>query len=489
MSCCSRKLVITEEDRSHILSLYDLMTEAEASDGSYVIDFSATFASGKWKETSIKNLPQLQQDLAGAKEWMSKNKGKVVFVQIEASESKVPNADAELPNKPVLEPYVLSNRRAVTINNYLAKIFDGWMNQKLISSRPVFEFPTPTIGGPEWDPKLGSGNQVYTEHQFVRVRLKLQPPETCLTGLKIDVNYYKTPSPAFPCRGGHTCDQALFDVNFNGVTIGVANLNNAADGGDRLNSFTVTAEQAKKILGGQCKDINISLKCKYKSCHSATPEITISKGNYVYPGFPRCMPSITERDDYSLKHLLNTDCCGNIKKSNNDIKQSLPDENKIQKPADLKSGYVFWNEDTKQFEFSPTPLEDDGILELPDGTNHHWWVRHSLMGGGHYQSESFTPPVPAEVYKVGCNSPDKADYGGFCIWSGPKMIYKNINRAAYPPYGELSRIEKWKLGRNTGQVYPITMSYNGPDGHRWTVLSGPGKETAFYTNDSKKKNP
>jgi hypothetical protein len=334
---------------------------------------------------------------------------------------------------------------------------------------------------------LGSGNQVYTEHQFVRVRLKLQPPETCLTGLKIDVNYYKTPSPAFPCRGGHTCDQALFDVNFNGVTIGVANLNNKVDGGDRLNSFTVTAEQAKKILGGQCKDINISLKCKYKSCHSATPEITISKGNYVYPGFPRCMPSITERDDYSLKHLLTTDCCGNIKKSNNDIKQSLPDENKIQKPADLKSGYLFWNEDTKQFEFSPTVVEIIGITELPDGTNHTWWVRHSLMGGGMYVSESFMPPVPAEVYKIGCNSPDKADYGGFCIWSGPKMIYKNINRASYPPYGELSKIEKWKLGRNTGQVYPVDMAWNGPDGGRWTSLSGPGKETAFYTNDGKKK--
>ena len=457
------------------------MTEGEASDGSYVIDFSATFPSGRWKETSIKNLPQLQQDLAGAKEWMAKNKGKVVFVQIEASESKVPNADAELPNKPVLEPYVLSNRRAVTVNNYLAKIFEGWMNQKLISSRPVFEFPTPTIGGPEWDPKFGSGNQVYTEHQFVRVRLKLQPPETCLTGLKIDVNYYKTPSPAFPCRGGHTCDQALFDVNFNGVTIGVANLNNKVDGGDRLNSFTVTAEQAKKILGGQCKDINISLKCKYQSCHSATPEIIISKGNYVYPGFPRCMPSITERDDYSLKHLLTTDCCGNIKKSNNDVKQSLPDENKIPKPADLKTGYVYWNEDTKQFEFSETALPLDG-----GSGKGHYWIRHSLFGGDSFTSDSFTTPIPAEVYKIGCNSQDKVDYGGFCIWSGPKILYKTINRNTYPPYGEISKIEKWRLGKNTGLVYPIEMQHNGPDGLRWGSLSGPGSQTPLYTNYSNK---
>jgi hypothetical protein len=105
--------------------MYDLLSEEEASDGSYVIDFSATFTSGKWKETSIKNLPQLQQDLAGAKEWMSKNKGKVVFVQIEASESKVPNTDAESPSKPVLKPYELSNRRAVTINNNIANIFNN----------------------------------------------------------------------------------------------------------------------------------------------------------------------------------------------------------------------------------------------------------------------------------------------------------------------------------------------------------------------------
>ena len=465
------------------------MTEAEASDGSYVIDFSATFQSGRWKETSIKNLPQLQQDLVGAKEWMSKNKGKVVFVQIEASESKVPNRDTELANKPFLAEYELSNRRAVTINNYLSKVFDGWLNQKLIPSKPVFEFPTPVIGGPEWDPKLGDTNPVYTEHQYVRVRLKLQPPETCLTGLRIDINYYKTPNSKFPCRGGHSCDQALFDVNFNGVTIGVANLNNAADGGDRLNSFTVTAEQAKKILGGQCKDINISLKCKYKSCHSATPEITISKGNYIYPDFPRCMPSITERDDYSLKHLLTTDCCGNIKKSNNDIKQSLPDENKIQKPADLKKGFVYWNEDTKQFEFSETELETNDMVPVEaDGVgNHNWWIRHSLLGGNIYDSSGFNPAVPAEVYKIGCNSPDKADYGGFCVWSGPKMIYKNINRAAYPPYGEIVKIEKWKLGRNTGQVYPIAMEWSGPDGARWKRLSGPGKDTIYFTNDSKWK--
>ena len=486
MSCCSRKLVITEEDRSHILSLYDLMTEAEASDGSYVIDFSANFSSGKWKSTSIQNLSQLEQDLAGAKEWIKKNKGKVVFVQIEASESKVPNADAELPNKPLLAQYELSNRRAVTINNYLSNIFEGWFTQKLIPSMPIFEFPTPVIGGPEWDPKLGKNNSVYTEHQFVRVRLKLQPPETCLTGLRIDVNYYKEPKSGFPCRGGHTCDQALFDVTFNNVVIGTANLNNKVDGGDRLNAFVVTAEQAKKILGGQCKDIVIQLKCKYRICHSATPEITISKGNYIYPDFPRCMPSITERDDYSLKHLLTTDCCGNIKKSNNDLRQTLPDENKIPKPADLKKGFVYWNEDTKQFEFSETELESSGRANVGDEV-HQWWIRHSLLGGNIYDSGGFNPAVPAEVYKVGCNSQDKANYGGFCIWSGPKIIYKTINRNAYPPYGEISKIEKWKLGRNTGQVYPVDMAWNGPDGVRWKNLSGLGKDTAWFTNDGKPK--
>ena len=454
MSCCSGKLIITEEDRSHILSLYNLMTEAEESDGSYVIDFSATFSSGKWKQTSIKNLPQLQQDLIGAKDWMSKNKGKVVFVQIEASESKVPNADAELPNKPVLKPYELSNRRAVTINNYLANIFNGWVTQKLITSRPVFEFPTPVIGGPEWDPKLGPSNSAYTEHQFVRVRLKLQPPETCLTGLKIDVNYYKQPNSAFPCRGRHVCDQALFDVNFNGITIGVANLNNAADGGDRLNSFTVTAEQSKKILGGKCKDINISLKCKYKSCHSATPEITISKGNYVYPGFPRCMPSITERDDYSLKHLLTTDCCGNIKKSNNNAKESLPDEQFIKKPADLKKGWLFYNEKTSKYDFVTSLIDAEESSPNDDGL--YVIYRHSLFGTGDGLISGKEGGLWAEIYQAGCNSSDKVSYGGWCIWNGPKVIYKNTNvKTSKPPMGDMVKIEKWKLGRNTGQLYNI----------------------------------
>jgi hypothetical protein len=198
---------------------------------------------------------------------------------------------------------------------------------------------------------------------------------------------------------------------------------------------------------------------------------------------------VCSSDLYSLKQLLTTDCCGNIKKSNNNVKESLPDEQFIKKPADLKKGFVYWNEDTKQFEFSETELETNDMVpvEVDNVGNHHWWVRHSLLGGNIYDSSSFNPAVPAEVYKVGCNSQDKANYGGFCIWSGPKIIYKTINRNTYPPYGEVSRIEKWKLGRNTGQVYPISMEWSGPDGARWKRLSGPGKDTTYFTNDSKWK--
>jgi hypothetical protein len=511
MSCCNRKLIITEEEKLDIMKLYGLLLEGETTEGGYEIDFSNTFQSGYHSVNSINNSINkklLTTELNNAKTWLVNklkepgNKGKLVYVEIDASESKVPNADAEKGGA-ILPPYQLSNKRAVSINNYLSGIFDGWVTAKLIPEKPIFSFPPPKIGGPNWCPNYSKDpecegtpkndkktDQKFTEHQYVRVKFLLDDgtiSAKCLEGLSITVAYNQTASSAFPCRGNHRCDEADFNVLLNKVSVGSVSLNNANDGGSRTGTVTVTPQQATSIAKAS-KDrrkIDIYLQCKFAKCHSSTPEITISKGGFIFPNFPRCVPSITDRDDFTLKHILSIDVCGNVTQQNNNQKAVLPDEQFIKKPTDLKEGYLYYNEDTKQFEFSETSLST--VEEAV--TSERTWVytaRHALYGVNNEQTTD-AGEHPAKIYKQGCVATDKANYGGYCIWSGPKVVYKTINRTVYPPYGEISKIEKWRFGKNTGEVLVINMTFEATDVGPRKTSSGLGKSTPDWNEDGTAK--
>ena len=501
MSCCGRKFIITEEEKLDIMKLYGLLLEGETDAGGYEIDFSNTFQSG-YHSVNYINKKLLTTELNNAKTWLLDklkepgNKGKLVYVEIDASESKVPNADAEKGGI-VLPPYQLSNKRAVSINNYLSAIFDGWVTEKLVPEKPIFSFPPPKIGGPNWCPNYSKDpecegtpkndsktDQKFTEHQYVKVKFLLDDgtiSAKCLEGLSITVAYNQTASSAFPCRGGHKCDEADFNVLLNKVPVGSVSLNNANDGGSRTGKVTVTPQQAASIAKASKdkKKIDIYLQCKFSKCHSSTPEITISKGGFIFPNFPRCVPSITDRDDYTLKHILSIDVCGNVTQQNNDTKSVLPDEQFIKKPADLVEGYLYYNEDTKQFEFSETELEE--IVSEP----FFYTVRHPLYGAGQWPMEDESSN-PAKIYKIGCVATDKANYGNYCVWDGPKIIYKTINRTAYPPYSDIIKIEKWKFGKNTGNVLTVDMNTEGPDSSRLNY-SGLGKSSKWYNEDGTDK--
>lgn len=500
MSCCGRKLVITEQEKLEIMSMYGILLEGELPGGGYEIDFSNTFKSGHHSSKHI-NKALLMDELTAAKNWLSSklknNKGKLVFVKILASESKVPNADAENGGV-VLGEYELSNKRAVGINNFLSGIFDGWVTEGLISEKPIFAFPEPVIGGPNWCPPYSKDETCvektdkkddpkFTEHQYVKVQFLVDTPgmsAKCVEGLSITVSYNKDKNASFPCRGGHQCDEADFNVLLNKVPIGSVSLNNANDGGSRTGTVTVTPQQAQKIAATNAKKVEVYLQCKYQACHSATPEISIAKNKYTLPGFPKCVPSITERDDFTMNHILTLDICGNVTQQNNDQKAVLPDEQFIKKPADLVEGYLYYNEDTKQFEFSEEELDEIGH-DPAINTYVYWTIRHPLYGAGRQPSADNTLH-PAKIYKVGCVAPDKANYGNYCIWDGPKMVYKTINRTVYPPYSEIIKIEKWKFGKNTGSVLEQDMNSEGPDGIR-LFWSGPGKSSALYNEDGTQK--
>lgn len=506
MSCCGKKLIITEEEKLHIMKLYGLLLEGESETG-YEIDFSNTFKSG-YHSVAYINKALLTTELNNAKNWLVNklkepgNKGKLVYVEIDASESKVPNADAEKGGV-ILPPYALSNKRAVSINNYLSGIFDGWIKAKLIPEKPIFSFPPPKIGGPDWCPNYSKDpicegtpkndkktDQKFTDHQYVKVKFILDDgtiSAKCLEGLSITVSYNKTKTAGFPCRGNHICDEADFNVLLNMINIGSVSLNNGNDGGDRTGTVTVTPQQATTIAKGSKdkKKLDIYLKCKYSKCHSSTPEITISKGGFTFPNFPRCVPSISDRDDFTLKHILSIDVCGNVTQENKDQKAVLPDEQFIKKPTDLVEGYVYYNEDTKQFEFSETELDTTAWGRIKDS---QYTDEKTGVGSGDWPYAIRWPLYmgPASVYKSGCLATDRANYGNYCIWKGEKWVYKTVNRTTFPPYKDLTKIEKWNLGKNSGTVGEISVSEYGPEGYMYNY-SGLGKSTKYDNEDGTKK--
>ena len=496
MGCCNRKLVITEQEKLEIMSMYGILLEGELPGGGYEIDFSNTFKSGYHSAKYI-NKTLLLEELTAAKTWLSSqlkgDKGKLVFVKILASESRVPNADAENGGV-VLAEYELSNKRAVAVNNFLSGIFDGWIKEGLIGGKPIFAFPEPTIGGPNWCPSYTKDetcvektdkntDSKFTEHQYVRVQFLIDTPgmsEKCVDGLSITVSYNKDKNPSFPCRGNHQCDEADFTVVLNKVPIGSVSLNNAKDGGSRTGTVTVNPQQAKKIAATNAKKVEVYLQCKYAACHSATPEISISKNKFILPGFPRCVPSISERNDFTMKHILTLDICGNVTQQNNNQKAILPDEQFIKKPTDLKEGYLYYNEDTKQFEFSESTLDVFDVARdfETENTIPLYTIRWQLYGSDEYEGGVASP---AKIYQQGCSSSDKANYGNYCIWSGPKFVYKTVNRSIYPPYNNLIKVEKWNFGANTGEVISLfgQMREFGPDGTAYRS-SGPGNSSKSY---------
>jgi len=496
MGCCNRKLVITEQEKLEIMSMYGILLEGELPGGGYEIDFSNTFKSGYHSAKYI-NKTLLLEELTAAKTWLSSqlkgDKGKLVFVKILASESRVPNADAENGGV-VLAEYELSNKRAVAVNNFLSGIFDGWIKEGLIGGKPIFAFPEPTIGGPNWCPSYTKDetcvektdkntDSKFTEHQYVRVQFLIDTPgmsEKCVDGLSITVSYNKDKNPSFPCRGNHQCDEADFTVVLNKVPIGSVSLNNAKDGGSRTGTVTVNPQQAKKIAATNAKKVEVYLQCKYAACHSATPEISISKNKFILPGFPRCVPSISERDDFTMKHILTLDICGNVTQQNNNQKAILPDEQFIKKPTDLKEGYLYYNEDTKQFEFSESTLDVFDVARdfETENTIPLYTIRWQLYGSDEYEGGVASP---AKIYQQGCSSSDKANYGNYCIWSGPKFVYKTVNRAIYPPYNNLIKVEKWNFGANTGEILTVgdQIQRYGPNGFLYNY-SGPGISSKIY---------
>ncbi len=340
--------MISEQERVYIKNLYGLLTEDVKTDKNQVtLEFEEKFAGSKYANLTEKGKTELIAKLNEARDWLVTNKGSLIFVQVEAGESKLKNFDKEQdPPVEVPEGY-LSKKRAKTLKRELTAYFKTLVDQKVLPEMPIFEPPKITLGKSPVSATLQALPNIptsqYADEQFTKVFLKLMMPEKCLSEVDIVVQYVKEKNGSFPCRGGHTCNDANFDVLLNGISIGKANLNNGNDGGSRYSGrLLVTPEIAKSVLTKDKRNIVLSLKClSGANCHSGTPEVVIRKANEII--WHRCSPALSARGDQSDVKILKIDPCGNVTEmgtgdaTNNDV--AADENNKVVKPT-IPSGYT-----------------------------------------------------------------------------------------------------------------------------------------------------
>ena len=166
MSRYNRKLLISEEEKRNILSLYGLIKEAdqpvtqETQSSGLKIDKTINFAPGYYRNkgpvtTKAKITynwdvdTALNADLQKIKEFLKKNPtGYVVEVNLYSGESKIPNNDNEKGGTPV-NPGYLSTARMNSLKEYLNPIFESWKSEGITKTDfKINEIPQP--GKTEW---------------------------------------------------------------------------------------------------------------------------------------------------------------------------------------------------------------------------------------------------------------------------------------------------------------------------------------------------
>ena len=182
------------------------------------INFGSVWPSGKWKLTQQQK-SKIDPKLREIATFLVKYPASKLTIQIEAGESKVTNYDNEQAGRVKVKPGYLSDKRGQEMAKYIGAFFKSLQSSGKIGDVPNIPKPKTIIGSSSYtsgvdDPK----DPKYTKEQFVRLVVSAETKLKCLIGMKITIGYDK--------GGGHKCDEAIFDFRVNGVSLGVANLNN-----------------------------------------------------------------------------------------------------------------------------------------------------------------------------------------------------------------------------------------------------------------------
>jgi hypothetical protein len=274
---------ILEEEKNRILSLHEdatkkhylLREQNESRTESQTIPLNTNWQSGKWKLTANQT-NTLTQQLNKITNFINQHKGSKVTIQIRAGESRVANYDKEVTPKKKLEPGVLSERRGSSLVEFLKGYFETLLKKGLISEMPNIPKSLSVIGNTPYAGvnDLNDSTRVaqYNAEQFVEAIISVEKKYDCVVGMQITIGYFEEKGQA-----GHQCDEAIFELKLNGVSLGEVNLNNGnmdyglnvrdRSVGREKDKYQKTIQKLEKdwkslVTSGQVKD-NEKQKRKY----------------------------------------------------------------------------------------------------------------------------------------------------------------------------------------------------------------------------------
>lgn len=221
-----KTVILTEQQ---IKKLIDgvVLEQNETKKESITVNFGAVWPMGKWKITP-QQTSSITEKLVQITNFINQHKGSTVKIQIEAGESKVTNKDNEVSPPVALQPGVLSQKRGESMKNFLNSYFQSLVG-KTISQADLPEIPeaktiigTTDYSGPK-DLQDKSKVALYNQEQFVRAVISAEKNYECIVGLEVTIGYY-----AGKNKSQHQCDEAIFELKMNGVSLGIVNLNNSS---------------------------------------------------------------------------------------------------------------------------------------------------------------------------------------------------------------------------------------------------------------------
>lgn len=288
-----------------------------------------TFDSGKYSESSLTQEQKntITTTLEQIAKYLKEKKGIPMSIQIEAGESQPTNFDNEKKPSVELASGELAKRRGKTIKLILTNYFQELVNNGELPVMPNIPDAKTIIG--KTPRGFDKNDPRYRQEQFIKFQIIASGEETsvCLVGLEIMFNYVHkedTNELLVGCRGGHKCDEAVFDVYLNKTKIGTADLNNdSCEGGEDCNRqsiLTVTPEMVTEIVNGEDFKKNQKLvlwyQCIVPNCHANIPEIYIDNkdGQRLFPNSTfksPCVSTGAKRGDMDPKYLMTLDGCGN----------------------------------------------------------------------------------------------------------------------------------------------------------------------------------
>lgn len=226
-----KRIIISEEQARRLVDFIYLNEQNESTSNGLTVNFGTIWGAGKWKLTS-NQLNSIKDELVKITNFIKENQGSVVNIQVEAGESQITNYDNEVTPSVELQPGNLSEKRGQSMVQYLTQYFEALVKSGAIDKMPEIPQPLTKIGDTPYkkgdliDPKTKKIDpekyKKYEPEQFVRAVISVKKDYECIVGMEITIGYYPGQSKA-----DHTCDEAIFELRMNGVSLGEVNLNNS----------------------------------------------------------------------------------------------------------------------------------------------------------------------------------------------------------------------------------------------------------------------